>query len=101
MHNYLQKKRIVAINKHNKTSSKKPFLFDDLPKRLIKYKSWRYILIEKNSYLMIYRNIYLYEWKLFKIKLLKKNDYENCPFVASVKIGLKAKTKKIGQDTIT
>ena len=49
---------------------------------------------------MIYRNIYLFEWNLFKIKLLKKNDYENCPFVASVKIGLKAKTKK-GQDTVT
>ena len=43
---------------------------------------------------MIYRHIYLYEWKLFKIKLLKWNEYENGPFVAFVKIGLKAKTKK-------
>ena len=50
---------------------------------------------------MIYRNIYLYEWKLFKIKLLKENDYENGPFVASVKIGLKAKTKKKVQDNVT
>ena len=49
---------------------------------------------------MIYRNIYLYEWKLFKIKLLKENDYENGPFVASVKIGLKAKTKQKSQNAV-
>ena len=30
-----------------------------------------------------------------------KKDYENGPFVASVKIGIRAKTKKIGQDSVT
>jgi len=51
---------------------------------------------------MIYRNIYLYYQKILKFKLFKKIYHENSPFVASVKIGLKDKTKKNeGQDTVT
>ena len=49
---------------------------------------------------MIYWNIFLYEWKLFKIKLFAKKNFENGPFVASFKICLMAKTKK-GQDAVT
>jgi len=43
---------------------------------------------------MIYKNTYLYYQKILKIKLFKKIDHENGPFVASAKIGLKGKTKK-------
>ena len=37
---------------------------------------------------MTYRNIYLYERKLFNIKIFLKNGYENGLFMASVKICL-------------
>ena len=50
---------------------------------------------------MIYRNIYLYRCKLFKIKLFEKKYYENGLCVVSVKIGHKTKTKKKGQDAVT
>ena len=51
---------------------------------------------------MIYRNIYSYHLKRFKNKLFKnKMTIENGPFVTSVKIGLKTKIKKDGQDAVT